>query len=198
MSVLRAIAVFLCGFLSLRICRAQIVFPGTCPDVEAMKNFDAERYLGRWYEVEKYFAFFELGGRCITADYGQKDDLITVTNKQINNITGSTNEIKGYATKESGEADEAKLSVYFPKMPINIAAPYWIVGTDYDSYSVIWSCYEFGTLFNTRNAWILTRQRNPPKSVLKAAYKVTKENNIDQSYFTKTDQTNCTVIEDED
>ena len=27
------------------------------------------QYTGKWYEIEKYFAFFELGGKCITAEY---------------------------------------------------------------------------------------------------------------------------------
>lgn len=43
MSVLRAIAVFLCGFFSLRSCRAQLVFPGACPDVAVMRDFDVNR-----------------------------------------------------------------------------------------------------------------------------------------------------------
>ncbi|XP_068626845.1 apolipoprotein D-like [Battus philenor] len=194
MSVLRAIVAFLCGFLSLSLCSAQLIFPGTCPQIEAMKNFEAKRYLGRWYEAEKYFAFFELGGRCISADYGEKDDVITVTNKQINNFTGAVNEIKGYATIDSSESDEAKLLVYFPKMPINIAAPYWVVDTDYVSYAVVWGCYEFGTLFHARNAWILTRERNPPESIIKKAYEAAKQSNINLSYFTKTDQSNCKLL----
>lgn len=43
MSVLRAIAVFLCGVYSLRLIKAQIVLPGTCPDVQAMTDFDPNR-----------------------------------------------------------------------------------------------------------------------------------------------------------
>lgn len=43
MSVLRAIAVFLCGFLSLRAVRAQVIFTGACPNIKAMDNFDASR-----------------------------------------------------------------------------------------------------------------------------------------------------------
>ncbi|CAK1601707.1 unnamed protein product [Parnassius mnemosyne] len=194
MSVIRAIAVFLCGFLSLKLCGAQIVSVGKCPEVKAMSNFDAKRYLGRWYEAEKYFAFFELGGRCITADYGEKNGVITVSNKQINNITGKRTGIEGYATLDSNTG-EAKLLVTFPKMPVSIPAPYWVIDTDYDNYAVVWGCIEFGNVIHGRNAWILTRQRNPPASVLKKAYEAIKDNRIDQSHFLKTDQTNC-IIED--
>lgn len=42
------------------------------------------QYLGRWYEAEKYFFLFEFGGKCITADYSQKENgKIGVVNKQI-------------------------------------------------------------------------------------------------------------------
>lgn len=30
-----------------------------------------------------------------------------------------------------------------------VDAPYWVLGTDYENYSVVWSCSNFG-LFSTR------------------------------------------------
>ncbi|KAG6439756.1 hypothetical protein O3G_MSEX001052 [Manduca sexta] len=84
MSVLRTIAAFLCGLLALNLCRAQIILPGQCPHVKIMEDFDASRYLGKWYEAEKYFFLFEFGGKCITADYKLKDNgAINVLNKQV-------------------------------------------------------------------------------------------------------------------
>ncbi|XP_052748798.1 uncharacterized protein LOC113518406 [Galleria mellonella] len=192
MSVLRAIAVFLCG---LRLCRSQLAFPGNCPDVSAMTDFDPSRYTGKWYEAEKYFFLFEFGGKCVTANYDTKDDgVMTVTNKQLSSFTGIQSEIDGEATQIS-RSDEGKLSVRFPSLPVNVAAPYWVVDTDYDNYSIIWSCNDFG-LFHTRNAWILTRERNPSLSVMEKVYKSLDKNNINRSYFLRTDQSNC--IEDND
>ncbi|XP_047532917.1 apolipoprotein D-like [Vanessa atalanta] len=189
MSVLRAIAIFLCG-LSLQVCSAQMVFPGSCPDVAVMGDFNANRYLGKWYEVEKYFAVFEFGGKCITANYDQKDNgVISVVNKQISSFTGMKSEIEGEAMQVS-RSDEGKLSVRFPSLPINMAAPYWVVDTDYDNFALVWSCYEFG-VFHTRNAWILTRERDPPVETLEKAYAAADKNNINRAYFLRTDQKNC-------
>ncbi|XP_034834497.1 apolipoprotein D-like [Maniola hyperantus] len=190
MSVLRAIAVFLCGFFTLSLSRAQLLFPGACPDVAVTTDFDASRYLGKWYEAEKYFAAFEFGGKCITANYGLKDNgVVSVLNKQISTYTGMKSAIEGEAMQVS-RSDEAKLSVRFPSLPVNIAAPYWVVDTDYDSYSLVWSCYDFG-IFHTRNAWILTRERNPPMEVLDKVYTAADKNNINRAYFLRTDQKNC-------
>ncbi|KAI5639684.1 lipocalin-like domain-containing protein [Phthorimaea operculella] len=205
MSVLRAIAVFLCGLSSLRVTSAQVVFPGNCPDVAAMTDFNPSRYLGKWYEAEKYFAIFQLGGKCVTAEYSEKDNgvincvtakylekdngVINVLNKQLSTFTGIQSVIQGEATQVS-RSDEGKLSVRFPSMPINFPAPYWVVDTDYDSYAVVWGCNDFG-LFHTRNAWILTRERNPPLSVMEKAYAASDKNNINRAYFLRTDQKNC-------
>uniref|UniRef100_A0A2A4JTA8 Lipocalin/cytosolic fatty-acid binding domain-containing protein n=1 Tax=Heliothis virescens TaxID=7102 RepID=A0A2A4JTA8_HELVI len=190
MSVLRAIAVFLCGFLSLRLCRAQIIMPGSCPDMKAMDNFDAARYMGKWYEAEKYFFVFEFGGKCITADYTLKENgVVGVVNKQINILSGTQSEIQGQATQVS-RSDEAKLTVSFPSLPVNVEAPYWVIDTDYDSYAVVYSCYEFG-IFHTVNAWILTRERNPPVSVMEKAYAVLDKNQISRAFLIRTNQRDC-------
>ncbi|XP_041975231.1 apolipoprotein D-like [Aricia agestis] len=187
MSIVRQIAVFLCG---LAVCGAQMVFPGSCPDVTAMTDFNLERYLGKWYENEKYFAVFELGGRCITATYSLRDNgVVNVANKQISSFTGMKSEIIGEATQVS-RSDEAKLSVRFPSLPVAIDAPYWVVDTDYDNYALVWGCLDLGFL-HARNAWILTRERNPPLSTLENAYAAAERNNINKSYFLRTDQKNC-------
>ncbi|GAU97613.1 ApoD4 [Ramazzottius varieornatus] len=42
---------------------------GSCPTVETFQDLDIDRYMGRWFLVEAYVHFFELGLSCITADY---------------------------------------------------------------------------------------------------------------------------------
>ncbi|KAJ0182734.1 hypothetical protein K1T71_002103 [Dendrolimus kikuchii] len=191
MSVLRAIAVFLTGCFTLRLSMAQILMSGPCPDVQAMDDFDPGRYLGKWYEAEKYFFIFEFGGRCVTADYKLKENgTIRVLNKQINNFSGIQNEIQGEAV-QVGRTNEAKLSVRFPTLPVDIAAPYWVVDTDYVSYALVWSCYNKKGILHTQNAWILTRERNPPRTVLDKALEAADKNGISREYFQRTDQRNC-------
>lgn len=190
MSMLRAIAVFLCGIYSLRLIKAQIILPGACPDIQAMSDFNPSRYLGKWYEAQKYFFLFEFGGKCITADYVLKDNgIIGVINKQISILTGIQSEIQGEANQVS-RSDEGKLSVQFPTLPVNFSAPYWVVDTDYDSYAVVWSCCELG-FFHSSNAWILTRERNPPDSVLQKAFAAVERSKINSAFFLKTDQYDC-------
>ncbi|VVC91147.1 unnamed protein product, partial [Leptidea sinapis] len=188
MSVLKSIAVFLLVVMANNV-RGQIILPGGCPDVTAMSDFVPGRYLGKWYEAEKYFAIFEMGGKCITATYSAEDDgVIGVKNQQISTYTGMKSEIVGEATQESRDA--GKLVVRFPSLPVNVPAPYWVVDTDYDNYALVWGCLDLG-IMHTENAWILTRARHPQLSVLEAAYAAADRNNIKRSYFMRTEQSDC-------
>lgn len=65
----------------------QIPYFTHCPKVTVMKDFDVEPYLGVWYEHEKYPFIFELGGKCIQAEYTLRPDgKIGVTNRQMSRM----------------------------------------------------------------------------------------------------------------
>lgn len=75
---------------------AQIPGFGGCSNVNVVQNFDANRYLGLWYEVKKYPFIFTLGGKCITAEYGlNSNGTVSVLNKQQRN--GRDESILGWA-----------------------------------------------------------------------------------------------------
>lgn len=168
----------------------QVPFLGACPNVETMSNFDVERYLGKWYEVERYFAFFEFSGKCVIANYSQGDNgSVNIVNKQISSLSGVASSIEGIGRK-TGRDGDSKLIVTFPSLPLPVDAPYWVLGTDYDSYAVVWSCNNFG-VFSLRYVWILTREPKPPVEVLERAYQVVDKNNVSRAYFIRTDQKNC-------
>lgn len=177
------------GFFLLGGAAAQIPFLGGCPKVDTVSDLEIQKYLGKWYEAERYFAFFEFGGKCVTATYtGNANGTVTVVNKQISSLSGIASSIQGFATQKS--SNKAKLSIVFPSMPVHIEGPYWIVDTDYTSYAVVWSCFDYGFV-STRNAWILTRERHPAVAVLEKAYQAVDKNKISRAFFVRTDQKNC-------
>ncbi|CAH1099412.1 unnamed protein product [Psylliodes chrysocephalus] len=161
---------------------------GTCPDLEVVQNFNVTAYLGRWYEHAKYPTLQEEGGRCVLTDYSIKDGAIRLRNEMIFldlfpvHLDGTLN-----FTSTNGEA---KLMVTPDILKIR-HVPYWVLSTDYTSYSVMWYCREI-LGFTSGKPWILTRERNPPNSVLEIAYQVLKDNNISLEKLEKTDQANCT------
>ncbi|XP_015186402.1 PREDICTED: uncharacterized protein LOC107071706 [Polistes dominula] len=171
---------------------AQIPALGSCPDVQILTDFDVGKYMGVWYEIEKYFTVFELGGKCVEANYTAKDNTtVNVINRQISAITGVAMSIEGYA-RFQGLPNESKLIVTFPSVPFAGDAPYWVLGTDYKNYAVVWSCRNYG-IFNAKIVWILARERSPSVAIMKDAYQVLDRNKISRAYFIRTDQRNCTA-----
>ncbi|XP_077289515.1 apolipoprotein D-like [Arctopsyche grandis] len=169
---------------------AQIRFQGKCPDFKVKQPFDSSRYLGKWYEAEKYFVRFEVGGKCITATYTDEGDgVIGVLNRQLNIASGNETTIKGTAAL-AGVPDEAKLSVVFPSIPFGRPAPYWVLETDYENFSIVYSCTNFED-YQTTTLWILTRQRFPCPAVIREARWIIGNYGLKRSLLMKTDQRNC-------
>lgn len=105
-------------FLLLYFAEAQVPGLGSCPRFTVQPNFDANRYLGLWYEVEKYPFIFTIGGKCVTAEYGLRSDgKISVFNKQIRN--GREDTIIGSARLT--KPGFGVLGVSFPSVPCELS-----------------------------------------------------------------------------
>lgn len=168
----------------------QVPALGSCPKVQVLTDFQVEEYMGVWYEVEKYFTIFQFGGKCTQANYTLNDNgTVTVVNQQISSFTGTAASIKGSA-KFEGKPNESKLWVTFPTVPFGGEAPYWVLGTDYDNYAVVWSCTDFG-MISSKFVWILAREPSPSVEVMQKAYAILDKNEISRAYLTRTDQKNC-------
>lgn len=104
-------------FIVVHKVSAQVPGFGSCPQVNVISDFDAERYLGIWYEVKKYPFIFTLGGKCITAEYDMNPNgTVTVLNQQLRN--GAEENIRGLATLN--EPGAGVLSVSFPDIPCEL------------------------------------------------------------------------------
>lgn len=69
------------AFLSI----SQIFCQNKCADIPAIQGFDASRYLGLWYEMERFDYIFEFDLKCVIARYGQLNDTaVSVYNRGVN------------------------------------------------------------------------------------------------------------------
>lgn len=67
--------------------QAQIPSFGGCAEYQPMVGFDRERFMGTWYEQERYFTLSELAGKCISATYGRRvDGKVYVNNTVVNRL----------------------------------------------------------------------------------------------------------------
>ncbi|XP_046655550.1 apolipoprotein D-like [Daphnia pulicaria] len=168
---------------------AQVYSLGSCPGVNVVSNFDVDKYTGKWYENRNYFAIFQAGLDCVTAEYTKSDTGVTVKNEGIRKIFRTKSIVTG--TARQLEAPNGKLGVTFASIPFApVDSPYWVLGTDYTSYSVVWSCTNRG-IFNSQIAWILTRDQFPSTNTINTALAVLAANGISQNPLKTTTQNNC-------
>ena len=131
---------------------------GQIPDgVDAVGDFDATRYLGRWYEIARLDHSFERGLDSISATYTARDDGgIDVLNRGYDRAEGQWREARGRA-RFVGPRDVAMLEVSF-------------FGPFYGGYNVVAldPDYQLSLVAGpTRDyLWILARQPDPPREAV--------------------------------
>lgn len=93
--------------------KAQIPGFGSCPDLAVVNEFSVDRFLGTWFEVQKYPFVFTLGGKCVSTDYDLTiDGKISIFTKQI--IEGRENVIDGIGKQTQLGAGDLRVS--FPSV----------------------------------------------------------------------------------
>lgn len=131
-----------------------------CPrDYSPMESLDLDRYLGTWYEIHRdKFTPFEILLGCDIAEYTANDDgTITVKNSGHRPIQGWSS-VEGSAVL--ADTGDASLIVSFSG---NTPSPsdeanYTVLDTDYETYSIVYSCGNIFGLASFDFLWILARE----------------------------------------
>jgi apolipoprotein D and lipocalin family protein len=117
--------------------------------VEPVADFEAERYLGRWYEIARLDHSFERGLSNVTAEYSRRDDGdIRVINRGFDMEDAEWSDIEGRARFVDSE-DRAYLKVSF-------FGPFfgsYVVFELADDYS-----HAFVSGYNRDYLWLLARE----------------------------------------
>lgn len=122
----------------------------------AIKNFDSQKYLGKWYEIARFDFKFEKNLNQVTATYSKNPDgSIKVNNQGYDYVKKEWKQSIGEAKFVNG-GNEARLKVSFFK-------PFWA------GYNVIDLAgdYQYALIAgkNLDYLWILSREKTIPNSV---------------------------------
>ena len=122
---------------------------------------DLTKYLGKWYEIQRDKSLpFEWGATCSTADYKIKDaaeGVITVDNRA--KFWWPYHTTSGLAKCSANGRCRVSFS-FHPEQDLDGPANYNVLSTDYESYSLVYSCenLSFAGLHAKAEAiWILSR-----------------------------------------
>jgi len=143
MSLVFVMFAFLAGFA--------LVAPSRAADkpLETVASVDLDRYLGRWYEIASYSAWFQKNCTGVTADYSLREDgrIKVVNSCRKGSLEGKFKQSNGRAKVVEG-AGNAKLKVSFFGP---FWGDYWIIDLDPD--------YQWAVVGvpNRKYLWILSR-----------------------------------------
>ncbi|KAJ8375772.1 hypothetical protein SKAU_G00063520 [Synaphobranchus kaupii] len=172
--------------LLLPLVNGQVYHWGPCPDPSVQLNFDIQKYLGRWFEIQKLPTSFEKG-KCIDANFSVRTDgSIKVTNSEFRR--GKVKSIEGTAVVQDLR-QPAKMGISFSYF--TPYSTYWILYTDYVNSALVYSCTDVLRLFHVDFAWILGRARILPVATINSGKIMFMSNNIDVSKMIATDQKGC-------
>lgn len=137
-----------------------------------VKNFELEKYLGKWYEIARFDFYFEKNLDNTTAQYSLNEDgTVRVVNRGYNYAKKKWKEAVGKA-KFAGDRTEADLKVSF-------------FGPFYGAYRVIAldPAYQYALVAgkNKDYLWILSRHTTIPPEIKASYLKIAEEAGFDTS-----------------
>jgi apolipoprotein D and lipocalin family protein len=127
-------------------------------NLDGVANFDPERFLGMWYQIQSTNPFFQRGCLCAKADYSVIDEK---TIRVENTCVGDNNQrssVRGKAVIKDPEKP-SRLSVSFS--PISFGRINYVV-------TEVGENYEYAVIVSPGNSpiWILARDKELPASIL--------------------------------
>jgi apolipoprotein D and lipocalin family protein len=125
--------------------------------IQAVQNFDASRYLGKWYEIARLDHTFERGLSNVSATYTLRNDGgIDVLNRGFDKKSGLWKQAKGraYFVKEKN-VGRLKVTFFWP-----FYGGYNVIALDSENYSYSLVCGP-----NRSYLWILAREKTLNKSL---------------------------------
>jgi apolipoprotein D and lipocalin family protein len=145
---------------------------GAPEGIEPVRGFEAERYMGRWYEIARLDHSFERGLEQVTATYALNEDgTVAVLNKGYDPAKAEWNEAEGKA-KFVGAPDVGALKVSF-------------FGPFYGAYNVIELDPDYRHALvvgpNRSYLWILARSPSLPAAELERLVAKAKSLGFDTS-----------------
>jgi apolipoprotein D and lipocalin family protein len=143
------------------------------PDgVEPVRDFELDRYLGKWYEIARLDHTFERGLDNITAEYSLDGDAVKVVNRGYSVEDGEWKTAEGKAAfVDRSDVAHLKVSFFGP-----FYGSYIVFGLDKVNYQ-----YAFVSGPNTSYLWLLSRSPEAAPGVLEKFKRMAGERGFDTS-----------------
>ena len=148
--------------------------------IEAVANFQLNRYLGLWYEIARFPNRFERGCVGVTAEYRMRDDgkVAVINTCRQGSLTAEPEVIEGSATVKG----PGKLRVNFVSWLPFAAGDYWVLYVDPN--------YQIAAVGEPKGntGWVLARTASVSNSALAGALEALRANGYDTNQLVRVPQ----------
>lgn len=148
--------------------------------LEPVRNFQPDRYMGKWYEIARLDHSFERNLNNVSATYARRENGdIQVLNRGLNRQTGAWKEIEGTARFRVDETvGSLKVSFFWP-----FYGGYHIIALDRQAYS-----YAMVAGPSRSYLWILSRNRTLEEPIYKKLIARAESLGFDTAQLIKVEQ----------
>ncbi|XP_063224671.1 apolipoprotein D-like [Bacillus rossius redtenbacheri] len=187
-----ALLLLLCAALGWEPAAASQVYR-ECPDKPVLQHFDPLRFQGPWYELRRQPNLFEPNSVCVTGNVSvAADGTIAIVNKWRDIANSKNIVLDGVIRRERNTSEDGKMTVNFSYNGLD--TPYWVLGTDYVEYAVVWSCMLTGTHEYTGYAWVLGRSKELGDAARDAVHEIEQRAEVDTSLYEDTRHEDCPAL----
>nr|XP_017021912.1 insecticyanin-B isoform X2 [Drosophila kikkawai] len=132
---------FVFSLLTLQLAGAVKFFRARCPqNVTGLKDFDMEKFKGKWYIHSKYPPIPEKVARCQSVDFKQIGTKLYVEKRKLSSQTDTVvfrkAQIKHVDVAAGSYVQDTKIKVFPEGIQI------YILDTDYENFAIRFMCFE--------------------------------------------------------
>ncbi|CAG7818749.1 unnamed protein product [Allacma fusca] len=140
----------------------------SCGRFPPLFGFQVDRYLGRWWQLEKTMNYREMmTGKCYSINYSRDPmsvNKLKMRTDYVTRVSNSPNTMFSTLAMVSPQFDPSHFRYAMSAMPW-MKKNYRVIATDYENFSIEYMC-NTNMLGNAEESvWLLTRERHPSEAV---------------------------------
>ncbi|XP_046658671.1 apolipoprotein D-like isoform X2 [Homalodisca vitripennis] len=169
---------------------------GKCRELPVVEKFKFQKYMYHWYEQAGYNTEATNHDLRCPQSFYQPDTttVFTIQSKAVRNRDNKTQGINGTGLLADPTKDEGRMIVTFhPHWWSTVTGNYWVLGTDYITYSVVYTCENFLFFFHYDSIWYLSRLRTlrSKTDFFTSTDRILLMNGLDPTIMQGVSQSNC-------
>ncbi|ODM98646.1 Apolipoprotein D [Orchesella cincta] len=185
MELLKSVAVLLSFVAFASASKAAL-----CNKYPPLIGFEIDKYLGRWWQMEKTPTVSELPGKCWSSFYyrdAANPEKVKLRMDYVTRLTNAPNTFFSQLIIDNPVNDPSNFVYSVPAMPWR-KKHYRVLATDYDNFAIEYMCGVNMMGTSEETVWLLTRDRRPSLEVMQQARHTLQVLGLDKVKMYEADQ----------